>query len=85
MLARLRMPVEDCLKVYPEMAKAIFFKKKRSRMRRIMTMSSTKYDCIPLEQQIQKIVGYRQKEGMNPQQRGYEYEKFHSPEDLCRT
>jgi hypothetical protein len=85
MLGRLRMPVEDCLKRYPTMAKEVFTKKKRSVATRIRKGTTTKYDSVPLETNIRNIVESRATADKAPRQPGYAFGMYPSPPDLCKT
>ena len=85
MLGRLRMPVEDCLLRYPQLAESVF-EKKRSILTRVRNKSSTKYDNEKLEKAIKDIVNARvPKSEKAPRQKEYTYLGFSSPEDLCKT
>lgn len=79
------MPVDDCLERYPEMAKNAFSGKKRSKIQRFITMTSTKYDGAQLESEIRKITNSKAPENETPRHRGFAFDKYHSPHDLCKT
>jgi hypothetical protein len=85
MLGRLRMPVEECLDRYPEMARNIFSGQKRSTFTRFMSMTSTKYDGARLEEEIRKIVNHKTPSNVTPLKPEFAFDKYHSPQDLCKT
>jgi hypothetical protein len=85
MLGRLRMSVEDCLIRYPEIAGNVFSGKKRSRFRRIVTLTNSKYNCTQLEEEIKRIVDYKVPRNATPYQDEFAFDKYNSPEDLCKT
>jgi hypothetical protein len=84
MLSRLRMPVEDCIDTYPDLAQKIFGKA-RSKLARIGTLRFYKYESAPLIDAIKDIVQKKAVVGVTPRQSHFEFAKYHVPDDLCRT
>lgn len=72
------MSVDECIKMYPEMAKNIFGRP-RLNMRGLL---KAKYDCTYLEEEVAKIVSKRKPGGVTTKGR---YDNYPSPDDLCRT
>ncbi|KAF4625720.1 hypothetical protein G7Y89_g12444 [Cudoniella acicularis] len=85
MLGRLRMPVEECIRRYPEMAEGVFTRKKRSWAKRIASMTLTKYDATPLQNKIMEIVSSRADPENAPVLSGFAFDEYPSPKDLCKT
>lgn len=85
MLGRLRMPVEECLARYPDMAQNIFSGKKKSFVSRLMQGTSSKYDSQALEAEIRKIVSIKAPMNVAPLQQDFQFDEFHLPLDLCKT
>jgi hypothetical protein len=85
MLGRLRMPVEDCLRRYPEMAKNIFSGKKKTLLSRVIHNTSSKYDSKQLEAEIRRIVDGRALPNTAPHQPNFQFDEFHLPGGLCKT
>ena len=83
MLGRLRMPVEECLDLYPKMARNVFSGQKRYLITRIM--KGSKYDSDLLQGEIEKIVQKRTPSNPAPLQGGYAFDRYYSPHDLCKT
>lgn len=79
------MGIDECLERYPGLADSVFGEgKKRSVMRRIVKLTSTKYDSTQLEKAINAIIQTRIPE-REPRQKNFGFEQFHSPSDLCKT
>jgi hypothetical protein len=81
MLSRLRMSVDECLQEYPQIARRAFGKKK-SVLGRIST--GAKYDATPLVEEIDRLVKLREHH-KPPRLGNFDYTRFPSPGDLCRT
>jgi hypothetical protein len=85
MLGRLRMSIDECLQEYPLIAKEAFGKKKNIFQR---IASGAKYDETPLVQEMERLVGSRTHE-KDPRDKPsigqYQYDRYPSPGDLCKT
>jgi hypothetical protein len=79
------MRVEECLERYPEMARNIFSGQKRSKFSRLMSFTSAKYDSARLEEEIKKIVNHRTPSNGTPLKPEFAFDKYHAPQDLCKT
>ncbi|KAF2145853.1 uncharacterized protein K452DRAFT_305795 [Aplosporella prunicola CBS 121167] len=79
MLGRLRMSIEECISLYPAMARDVFKKPKKKILRILLR---PKYNAKGLEIQIKQIVEMR-----TPRQSQHRdiFSKYESPEDLCKT
>jgi hypothetical protein len=79
------MPVEECLDLYPKMARNVFSGQKRYLITRIMKGTSSKYDSDQLQREIEKIVRKRTPSNAAPLQGDYAFDRYYSPHDLCKT
>ncbi len=74
MLGRLRMSVDECIKIYPDMASRIFANPRVS----LGGILQNKYNTDVLETVLQKIVSERLNGADS-------LDDFPCPKDLCRT
>lgn len=81
MLARLRMPVEECLEEYTEIGKNIFGSK-----RNLLgwLLKGSRYDSMPLVKEVNRLIDDRSHK-KPPRMGEYTYANFPSPDDLCQT
>ncbi|KAI9776738.1 MAG: hypothetical protein M1839_009382 [Geoglossum umbratile] len=79
MLGRLRMKVEECIQKYPEIARNVFTK---PRVASWHGMPKEKYNHKFLQREVEKIV---QERTPTERTRNSGFDRYPSPDDLCRT
>jgi hypothetical protein len=85
MLGRLRMSVEECLNIYPQIAQNVFGRPRRWYKH---VLRGAKFDHEPLRAEIEQLISRKcpsETLGKHRHGREYDVENFPSSDDVCKT